>query len=416
MKKILIVDDEYLVRVGIRSFLDWEQHGYTIVGEAADGESAMRKIEQQRPDIVLTDLKMEGMDGFALIAASKKRWPGLQFVVLSSLDDGENVKTAMKLGASDYIFKLTSKPGELLKILDELPCEPSCAPLESMVRKNRSGIKWQLIRNAAQPFCPDRESLQKEFQQLGLSTDFTRPYCVLLLDPGPDDEQGASEQSAPLVKYALENMAEEIIAQHCRGEVYSFTGPLLLAVLQPQDFASGELPARAGQAFAQLYEYAQRYLGIPLLGALSPCACGMEQLAALVDDCRRTLRRPSQIVPGQLCVARGQMRPEIEAVCRSIEKDPAQSLSVKDAAQQSHMSESYFSHLFKKETGVSFVDFVNRQRIRHAARLLESSTLRVGEIALHVGLENPNYFSVLFRKWKGESPQEYRQRFQKAEK
>ena len=109
------------------------------------------------------------------------------------------------------------------------------------------------------------------------------------------------------------------------------------------------------------------------------------------------------------------MRPEIDAVCRSIEKDPAQSLSVKDAAQQCHMSESYFSHLFKKETGVSFVDFVNRQRIRHAARLLETSTLRVGEVAVQVGLENPNYFSVLFRKWKGESPQEYRQRFQKAE-
>lgn len=110
MKKMLVVDDEYLVRVGIRSFLDWEQHGYTIVGEAADGGSALQKIEQYHPDIVLTDLKMEGMDGFALIAASKKRWPGLQFVVLSSLDDGENVKTAMKLGASDYIFKLTSKP------------------------------------------------------------------------------------------------------------------------------------------------------------------------------------------------------------------------------------------------------------------------------------------------------------------
>lgn len=415
MKKILVVDDEYLVRVGIRSFLDWEQHGYTIVGEAADGESALQKIEQQHPDIVLTDLKMEGMDGFALIAASKKRWPGLQFVVLSSLDDGENVKTAMKLGASDYIFKLTSKPEELLKILDELPCDTPSAPLETMVRKNRSGIKWQLIRNAAQPFCPDRESLQKEFQQLGLSTDFTRPYCVLLLDPDCDDGRGGTDQSAPLVKYALENMAEEIFAQHCCGEVYSFTGPLLLAVLQPGDFTQEELPARAGQAFSQLYEYAQRYLGLSLLGALSPCACGMDQLAALVEGCRRTLRRPSEVVPGQLCVARGAMRPEIDAVCRSLEKDPAQSLSVKEAAQQCHMSESYFSHLFKKETGVSFVDFVNRQRIRHAARLLETSSLRIGEIAEQVGMENANYFSVLFRKWKGESPQEYRQRFQKAE-
>ena len=416
MKKILVVDDEYLVRVGIRSFVDWEQHGYTIVGEAADGEAALEKIEEEHPDIVLTDLKMDGMDGFALISACKKRWPGLQFVVLSSLDDGENVKTAMKLGASDYIFKLTTKPEELLKILDELPCESPAAPLETVVRKNRSAIKWQLIRSAAQPFCPDREGLQNQFRQLGLSTDFARPYRVLLLDLGGDGGPDGAEPSAPLVKYALENMAEEVIARHCSGEVYNFTGSLLLAVLQQDGPCPEELPERAEQAFSQLYEYARRYLGVQLAGALSPCACGMEQLAELVNGCRRALRGASGTAPGRLCAARGEMRPEIAAVCRSIEQDPAQSLSIRDAARLCHMSESYFSHLFKKETGASFVDFVNRQRIRHAARLLETSDLRVGEIAVQVGLENPNYFSVLFRKWKGESPQEYRLRAQKAEK
>lgn len=414
MKKILIVDDEYLVRVGIRSFLDWEQHGYTLVGEAADGESALEKIQQLHPDIVLTDLKMEGMDGFALIAASKKRWPHLQFVVLSSLDDGENVKTAMKLGASDYIFKLTTKPEELLTILDELPCAVPDAPMETMVRKNRSGIKWQLIRNAAQAFYPDRTGLQNEFQQLGLSTDFSRPYWVLLLQLGSEDSP--ADQSAPLVKYALENMAEEIFAAECNGEVYNFTGNLLLAVLQQKELTPEDLAGRAEKAFARLYEYAQRYLGVGLQGALSTGGCGMEQLSALVECCRRTLRIPGGAQPGQLCLTRGEMRPEIAAVCRSLEEDPAQELNVRDAARQCHMSESYFSHLFKKETGVSFVDFVNRQRIRRAARLLESSDLRIGEIAAQVGLENPNYFSVLFRKWKGESPQEYRQRTRKAEK
>lgn len=57
---------------------------------------------------------MDGMDGFELIQVSRKRFPAVQFVVLSSFEDGENVKRAMKLGAADYIFKLTSKPEELL--------------------------------------------------------------------------------------------------------------------------------------------------------------------------------------------------------------------------------------------------------------------------------------------------------------
>lgn len=144
MRTILVVDDEYLVRVGIHSFLNWEEHGYTIIGEAADGQAALDIIEKAHPDIVLTDLKMDGMDGFALIETCKKKWPDILFVVLSSYDDGANVKRAMKLGAADYIFKVTSKPDELLKILDDLPYERAPDSMENVVRKNISGIKEQL--------------------------------------------------------------------------------------------------------------------------------------------------------------------------------------------------------------------------------------------------------------------------------
>lgn len=91
MRTILVVDDEYLVRVGIHSFLNWEEHGYTIIGEAADGQAALDIIEKAHPDIVLTDLKMDGMDGFALIETCKKKWPDILFVVLSSYDDGAKV-------------------------------------------------------------------------------------------------------------------------------------------------------------------------------------------------------------------------------------------------------------------------------------------------------------------------------------
>lgn len=64
MRKVLVVDDEFLVRVGIKSFLNWEENGYTIIGEAADGRQALEIMEREAPDVVLTDLKMDGMDGF----------------------------------------------------------------------------------------------------------------------------------------------------------------------------------------------------------------------------------------------------------------------------------------------------------------------------------------------------------------
>lgn len=109
MKKLMIVDDEMFVRLGIQSILNWEEHGYRIVCEASNGVDALEKIEKYRPNIVLTDLMMEKMDGFELIETCARQYPKVRFIVLSSYNDFENVRRAMKLGAEDYIFKLTAK-------------------------------------------------------------------------------------------------------------------------------------------------------------------------------------------------------------------------------------------------------------------------------------------------------------------
>lgn len=92
MKKIMIVDDEMLVRVGIKSIADWGKYGYQVVAEASDGQEALELMEKNQPDIVLTDLVMSPVDGFELIERSKTRFPHVRFVVLSSYNDMDNVK------------------------------------------------------------------------------------------------------------------------------------------------------------------------------------------------------------------------------------------------------------------------------------------------------------------------------------
>ena len=74
------------------------------------------------------------------------------------------------------------------------------------------------------------------------------------------------------------------------------------------------------------------------------------------------------------------------------------------------MSENYFSHFFKKETGSSFVDYANRIRMEKAAELLEKGNQKITTVAGQVGIDNPNYFSVLFKKVMGCSPQEFREK------
>ena len=120
MHKVMIVDDEALVRIGLQSIIDWESRGYRIAGVFKNGEEAVRAAAGERFDIVLTDIRMPGMDGFALIRELKRLDPGLRFIILSSYSDFEYTRQAIQAGVTDYISKYEMEPDELLRVLDAL--------------------------------------------------------------------------------------------------------------------------------------------------------------------------------------------------------------------------------------------------------------------------------------------------------
>lgn len=115
--KILIAEDEYLMRQGIKHLLDWEKEGFQIVGEAPNGQEALKMIEQLRPQIVLTDLIMPVLDGIELVKILSERYPDIKVLVLSGYSDFDYVKTTFQYGVSDYILKPTLSPEELLAVL-----------------------------------------------------------------------------------------------------------------------------------------------------------------------------------------------------------------------------------------------------------------------------------------------------------
>ena len=117
--KILIVDDEYIIRQGIKHLLDWEKHGFQVVGEADNGKQALEMIEKDPPDIVLTDIVMPVMDGIELTKMLNIKNSGIQVIVLSGYSDFEYVKSTFQSGAVDYILKPTLNPKELLSVLQK---------------------------------------------------------------------------------------------------------------------------------------------------------------------------------------------------------------------------------------------------------------------------------------------------------
>ena len=117
MYKVLIVDDEMLARVGIKSLISWEQEGFVIVGEADNGERALAEIKRLQPDIIITDYKMPIMDGIQLLLRCKQERISAQFIVLSAYSDYEYVRSTLKNGAVDYLLKLELEPDSLLQAL-----------------------------------------------------------------------------------------------------------------------------------------------------------------------------------------------------------------------------------------------------------------------------------------------------------
>lgn len=115
--KILIVDDEILVRQGIKHHLNWEDHGFQIVGEASNGREALEMIEQLRPHIIITDIVMPVLDGEELTRIVKQRYPDMEVIVLSSYGEFSYVRSTFQSGVADYILKPKLETQELLETL-----------------------------------------------------------------------------------------------------------------------------------------------------------------------------------------------------------------------------------------------------------------------------------------------------------
>lgn len=119
MIRVLIVDDEYIMRQGLKYMIHWEQEGYEIVGEATNGNEALRLTEELKPHIIISDIVMSVMDGVAFTEMVHKIYPDISIIILSGYDNFEYVKKTLMNGAMDYILKPTLNEEELLKVLDK---------------------------------------------------------------------------------------------------------------------------------------------------------------------------------------------------------------------------------------------------------------------------------------------------------
>ena len=119
MYKVFLVEDEIVVREGLRSNIDWEQYGFTYIGDAADGEMALPLIREIKPDVLITDIRMPFMDGLTLSAFVRKELPNTRIAIISGYDDFAYAQQAIHIGVEQYLLKPITK-AKMIEVLTEL--------------------------------------------------------------------------------------------------------------------------------------------------------------------------------------------------------------------------------------------------------------------------------------------------------
>lgn len=227
MIKVVIVDDEMLIRVGIKSCIDWEEHGFEIAGQAGNGLKALEIIEATHPDIVMTDIKMPKMDGLELISEVRKRFPSIKIIVLSCYNEIDFVKKAIKLGAEDYILKLSLEPEILLEVLSkvkqliqsEYRNDNTSRNTKNESRENQYIIKEDIYRKMISGSIR-YEDFAKELSSLGICIDSGSNIVICC---GIDDHSNAPVMSKMddqyLFKFSVINILEESISSFANCDI-----------------------------------------------------------------------------------------------------------------------------------------------------------------------------------------------------
>jgi len=176
MYKLVIVDDEFIIRDGLTNGIDWATIGFEVVYTAINGKDAIHFMEQNIPDVLLTDVKMPLMDGIELLESAKKMFPNVRTVILSGYDSFEYAQKAIKLGVFGYVLKPVDE-NELIELFYNLRTEmESDSPAllkqnsnQDKLRSNRSELISHLVENLLNCTKFSTEKFKKKLSELGVS-------------------------------------------------------------------------------------------------------------------------------------------------------------------------------------------------------------------------------------------------------
>ncbi|KRE69747.1 response regulator transcription factor [Paenibacillus sp. Soil750] len=287
MLKVMVVDDEENIRLGIVEGIDWESYGLEVACQAANGRDALIEAKLHRPDIILLDINMPFVNGLEFAKVVRPLLPDSFIIILSGYNDFEYAKEAIKYGVSEYLLKPIS-PLELMEVIvktrDKLTenrrKEQFLESLEQQFRESLPALREKWVYDLLHSSYLDSEIEMKN--KLGwLGIDFPSDKfaaCVIRIEDLAERSSG-NEEGKHLFLYAVKNISDEILNQNAWG-LSIVTNEGLLEALISLDGRDGQLyQEELEQKAGSLEKSIAEFLGLTVTVQFGSIYSGYGQIA-----------------------------------------------------------------------------------------------------------------------------------------
>lgn len=426
--QLLIVDDEPLVQVGLRTMLSRGFDDIEIIGTASNGRDALQLITEQKPDIVISDIKMPIMTGLELIAACDSTLdPAPAFIMLTAYEEFDMVRQALSHQAVDYLVKLEL---DMETLTEALMKAKKRVDQQRPVRKETSGdtvfsggrasleaFRQRFMLRLLNHQITDAETLEKEARDVGLDFHYNRYICIYgALCPDSSETPAVTpSQEKSLARYeACISMASEILERFA---------PCYIVSIDPRHFCVifffGEEAAVSAtmdtirEAVENVHDMILSYFNVPCVFGIGTAVSDAAELSESFEEARTAQENANEQHPIRLfshlvgANRRSGKDKLITAIQEYINDNLNGKLQLNDIADAFGLSPAYLSVLFKKNMDIGFAEYVYTKKIERAKEMLLSDDMKIYEVADALGFESAYYFSKVFKKVTGFSPREF---------
>lgn len=519
--KIMLVDDEEEVRKAIINKMNWEENGFTVVGDAENGQDALEKVEILYPDVIITDIKMPYMDGLELTEKIRVKYPSIKVIIFSGFDDFSYAKEAIRLGVTEYILKpvnVDELTGILKKVKNKLDEEVKSARDIDLIRSRYNDslpvLREQFLNNLIMGGEYSKEEIERRLNEYGIDFSEKGKFAVCVIDINFDSIKEGLLKEKKLVPTYIKKFVEERLSLNYKNIIFnSFKGEPVIIVVRGgkvhltdilRDICKNvkitlgvEITIGIGSEstlseISTSYKQAVDAIGYKMIAGtgviciqdVEPVNTGILRLdekeegdlissikfgdkKMIFDVVDFLLKKPEKIkVHSRQYQAymlsiltriidlmqqyemgsegfdyidivnkikdKTEFKDWLLKVCENInieikEKRETTSKQIIERAKELllenfqnpdlsldmvcktlHLSPAYFSMLFKKETGQTYINYLTDIRLNKAVELLNTTEDKTYMIAEKVGYPEQNYFSYVFKKKFGVSPTKFR--------